>query len=123
MMLPLLDGAYPPDLAVFSAFIASTASQEGDIYIHCAYGHGRAALTTAALLLHRGLVTTAQEAQSMLKKARPGTHLNSAQRNCLKHYVSATSLPDPASSEDAASTTAPVTTAAEADASSEPVER
>lgn len=58
----------------------------GTLYIHCAQGVGRTGLVAAALLLHRRLASTADEAVAMVRAARPGVRLNSLQMRCLREF-------------------------------------
>ena len=54
------------------------------IYVHCASGHGRAAVVAAAFLLVRGQAANAKEALGMVRKARPGVCLHPAQYRLLE---------------------------------------
>lgn len=86
LCLPTLD-AHVPDEGEFRALVQKIADWPGNVYIHCAIGHGRSATVAAAVLMARGLATNAQEAEAMLKKARPWIKLNQAQRQLLETVV------------------------------------
>ena len=59
----------------------------GDVYIHCAEGHGRTALVATSLLLARGDVQSAEEANAWVLDRRPLTRLNAAQRKTLNQVA------------------------------------
>ncbi|WP_254564006.1 dual specificity protein phosphatase family protein [Oscillatoria sp. HE19RPO] len=86
LCLPTLD-AHVPDEEEFRALVQKIADWPGNVYIHCAIGHGRSATVAAAVLMTQGLATNAQEAEAMLKKARPWIKLNQAQRKLLESMV------------------------------------
>ncbi|HAL72243.1 MAG TPA: hypothetical protein DCP71_10770 [Verrucomicrobiales bacterium] len=73
---PILD-ATAPDEDALRHFIRNLPA--GPVYIHCAQGHGRTALFTAAFLMERGLCTSLEEARSLIKTARPGARMNREQ--------------------------------------------
>jgi protein-tyrosine phosphatase len=80
--LPVLD-AFVPDEADVAALVGYVAARTDAVYIHCAQGHGRSALVAAAVLLARGLARDAAEAETLLRKARPGVRLKPSQRRLL----------------------------------------
>lgn len=84
--LPTLD-AHVPDEDEFRDLVKKIAACEGNVYIHCAIGHGRSATVTAAVLIAKGLAKDAKEAEAMLKKARPWIKLNYTQRELLARTV------------------------------------
>jgi protein-tyrosine phosphatase len=69
--VPILDAAAPGE-DVLRAVIKQTASWPGIAYVHCASGHGRSAVLAAAVLVRRGLARDAADAESRLRRARPG---------------------------------------------------
>lgn len=67
------------------ATIAIEASKlEGEIYIHCANGHGRSASLAALIMVLRGNVTNVEEAFTVMQKARPKVYIHSEQMKVLK---------------------------------------
>ena len=56
----------------------------GPVYVHCALGHGRSALVTAAVLLRRGIVGDVRAAELHLRERRPGVRLKGVQRRLLE---------------------------------------
>jgi hypothetical protein len=53
------------------------------LFIHCAQGHGRSATLAAALLMRRGLASSAHDAEAQLKAKRPAVSLKRVQRDFL----------------------------------------
>lgn len=80
---PILDADVPSDVELL-AWLRKTDDVQGTLYIHCAQGHGRTALFTACLLLHRGVVATADEALGLVQSHRPLARLNRKQSQFLK---------------------------------------
>lgn len=83
LCLPVLDYTAPDERALQEVVLRVTACDEGVVYIHCALGHGRSALVTAAVLLGRGATGDAAEAERLVKAARPGVELSVVQRALL----------------------------------------
>lgn len=54
------------------------------VLIHCAQGHGRTGLVSAAVLLVSGQAQTAADAVAMIQAVRPGVDLNDSQRAILE---------------------------------------
>ena len=88
LCLPTLDASVPPENE-FGEFVQSILDESGLTYLHCAEGHDRSGMVTAALLLSKGLVTDLEDAVGQLRKARPGIRLNQCQA-ALVARVSAT---------------------------------
>jgi protein-tyrosine phosphatase len=86
LCLPALDASVPSDAAFFE-LVARLEQEEGGIYIHCAYGHGRSAMVAAATLLARNLAVDVADAERKLKAQRPGVSMNRKQRALLARYV------------------------------------
>lgn len=84
--VPILDGFIPRDL-IFNTLIHNLSSQTGNIYIHCALGHGRSAMVMAALLQAKGQVKTVEEAEKFISKLRPHIRLNHPQKQLLKRFL------------------------------------
>lgn len=81
--LPVLDTSAPPP-ATLSNLIEEISSETGKILIHCAVGHGRSATVAAALLMRRGLASTVQEAEELMRSRRPRVHLHRVQRRAAE---------------------------------------
>ncbi|HEY9653468.1 MAG TPA: dual specificity protein phosphatase family protein [Coleofasciculaceae cyanobacterium] len=81
--VPTLDTSVPPN-GVVQNLIHTICHWQGDVYIHCALGHGRSATVAAAVLLAKGLVDNVDEAETYLKKLRPGIQFSQAQRSLLQ---------------------------------------
>ena len=87
--IPTLDGHAPTHETAFQHVVEEVAAAEdGGVYIHCAYGHGRAALTTAAVLIARSNASSAETAVAQVKAARAGTRLTGAQMRWLERFTS-----------------------------------
>jgi protein-tyrosine phosphatase len=82
LCLPTLDGFVPPEEAL-RELVRQASAHEGEIYVNCAYGHGRSALVAGAILLARGHATSGEEARRIMKDARPGVSMSGAQRAML----------------------------------------
>lgn len=79
----ILDGFVPsPDQ--LRDWAEQTAGLSGNIYIHCAEGHGRTGLFAAVLLLHIGHSQTPEEALQFIKSKRPLVGLGRRQLAALK---------------------------------------
>lgn len=55
------------------------------VYVHCKNGHGRANTLVIAYLITQG--HTKEEAELVVKKARPTMHLQDNQRNALNEFM------------------------------------
>jgi protein-tyrosine phosphatase len=81
--LPILDGHVPTEPALLD--LAKRITEHPDtVYVHCAQGHGRAALVTSAVLVARGLSSGVADAERRLMALRPGVHLTQSQRSLLQ---------------------------------------
>lgn len=79
---PTLDGYFThPD--VLLERVAQIAELDGNIYLHCAQGHGRTATFAIAYLLHVGISTSVDDAVNYVLDRRPDAHLNRSQRVML----------------------------------------
>ncbi|MGK7877194.1 MAG: hypothetical protein AB4426_29030 [Xenococcaceae cyanobacterium] len=83
--VPTLDASVPSDER-FIELIQTISSWEGNIYIHCALGHGRAATVAAGTLFAKGLVDNVNQAEKVLKNIRPGVKLSPVQRQLLNRF-------------------------------------
>jgi len=74
----ILDGFTPSSLQLQS-WVADAEQLCGNIYIHCAEGHGRTGLFAAAQLLQRGDFNTPEDALNYVKSKRPLVRLGMRQ--------------------------------------------
>lgn len=84
--LPTLDGTAPEPRA-YRTLLSKLRSETRPIYIHCAMGHSRAATVAAGLLIARGMVHSADAAESLMKAVRPKVHFTRKQRQLVEHYA------------------------------------
>jgi protein-tyrosine phosphatase len=84
--LPALDTSVPC-YADFAHLARRIAPHEGPVYVHCAAGHGRSATFAAALLIARGQARGVDEAEALLRAARPTVHLHRAQRALVQRFA------------------------------------
>lgn len=82
--VPILDFSAPSPEALRTAVLGL---RPGRTFVHCAQGHGRAALFALAVLLRYGTVRTVDEGWAMLRTARPGVRLTKEQRECIESYA------------------------------------
>jgi protein-tyrosine phosphatase len=86
LCVPTLD-ATAPDETALRAVVDQTAQWSGAVYIHCALGHARSAMTAAAVLIRRGHAEDAEQAVTTMQKARPGIRLEKSQRRLLERMA------------------------------------
>jgi hypothetical protein len=82
--LPILDGTVP-DAAVLDHILSRL--DHGKTYVHCAQGHGRAALFALALLARRGAIRDVEEGIRLLQKERPSIVLHLEQRKFVADFI------------------------------------
>lgn len=80
---PILDGS-APEVGTMRDLAREILQLPGEVYIHCAEGHGRTALVAASVLLVRGDATSAKQALDCVSQQRPGARVNRAQRRALE---------------------------------------
>lgn len=85
--LPILDAHIPHRDDEVLALVQELAICPESIYIHCAEGHGRAAMIMALILIAKGLASDAETALAHLKTVRPRTNLRPHQRLALERWV------------------------------------
>lgn len=86
-LVPTLDRYAPQiaDLQHASRWL-SERLKEGNVYVHCALGHGRSATFVAAYLLAAGKAQTVEEALKIIRRARPSIDLSQHQVSILKEF-------------------------------------
>mgnify|MGYP002622249737 CR=1 FL=1 len=84
---PILDGASatPDQLRIWAKTVADLP---GNVFIHCAEGHGRTGLFAAAVLLYRGDATSPEEALSSVQSKRARVRLGREQLAVLREAYS-----------------------------------
>lgn len=87
--LPTLDAAAPTlkHLIEGAQWIAEQRAAGRNVYVHCAFGHGRSATALAAYLLLVGKVQTPEEAYELLKAKRRGVKFSREQWGVLREFV------------------------------------
>ncbi len=83
---PILD-ASPSTPAALDGIARVIMDLPGDVYIHCAEGHGRTALVATSLLLARGDVRSADEAITWVLERRPLARMNATQRKTVNEVA------------------------------------
>ncbi len=77
----------------FAEVLEYVADKQMVIYVHCAVGHGRAAMFVASLLIKSGICLDVEEAESLIKAKRPLTHLRPSHKKVInvhcktKHHL------------------------------------
>ena len=97
--LPILDAHVPRRDEEVISLVQELATSDDVIYIHCAEGHGRAAMIVALVLVARGVAKDAPSAVAHLKKIRPRINLRPHQHAALERWISL--LPSPPESNEA----------------------
>ncbi len=78
----VLDG-FVPTCDQLCDWVEAASKLQGNLYIHCAEGHGRTGLFAAALLLYRGDFQTVESALQFIQSKRPLVRLGSLQFKTL----------------------------------------
>ncbi len=84
---PILDAFVPHSLDDVLALVNELKDSPEVVYIHCAEGHGRAAMMVAILLIAKGHHPDGETALAHLKKVRPRTELRPHQRAALESWI------------------------------------
>jgi len=86
LWLPTPDHTPPTqDQLILGATTLNTLVKQGKkVYVHCKNGHGRASTLVIACLITQG--HTKEEAELIVKKARPTIHLQDSQKDALKIF-------------------------------------
>eukprot|EP00009_Paramoeba_aestuarina_P007960 CAMPEP_0201518934 /NCGR_PEP_ID=MMETSP0161_2-20130828/9645_1 /ASSEMBLY_ACC=CAM_ASM_000251 /TAXON_ID=180227 /ORGANISM="Neoparamoeba aestuarina, Strain SoJaBio B1-5/56/2" /LENGTH=196 /DNA_ID=CAMNT_0047916849 /DNA_START=235 /DNA_END=825 /DNA_ORIENTATION=+ len=84
---PSFDTMVPSYPQAVEATWRRMVKEEGVIYVHCAFGHGRSAAFAAAWMILKGHAKDPKEAEAMMKKGRPSVHLNGVQQAFLKKHL------------------------------------
>jgi protein-tyrosine phosphatase len=92
---PILDAHVPHRDEDVLALVQELASSNEAVYIHCAEGHGRAAMIVALVLVAKGSAKDADAAIAHLKAVRPRIKLRPHQKAALERWIAL--LPPPVS--------------------------
>lgn len=82
--LPTMDGGLPRCAQAYLALADEIAAFDRPVYVHCAVGHGRAAMFAAAVVIRRGLAATVREAVALLREGRSVVKPNGAQMDWME---------------------------------------
>lgn len=85
---PILDG-FAPSPEELRRWVSEVAMLPGNIFIHCAEGHGRTGLFAAALLVLSGQCASPAQAIEFIRSKREGVRLNARQMATLEALHSA----------------------------------
>ena len=85
---PILDG-YVTASNQLRKWVLDVAAMTGDVYIHCAEGHGRTGMFAAALLLAIGHSKTPADALQFITSKRPLVRLGRQQLAALQEFQEA----------------------------------
>jgi protein-tyrosine phosphatase len=85
LSLPVLDHAVPK-MEEFNQLIHQLNNFPGRLYIHCAAGRSRSAMTVAAILLKKGICQTPQESIDHIHARRPCVELTDEQKHFLDKW-------------------------------------
>jgi protein-tyrosine phosphatase len=77
--VPALDASVPTVEALVLG-VERVANFEGNIYVHCAAGHGRSAMAMGVLLVTRGVARDLDHAVEIMRSVRPRVKLRTTQR-------------------------------------------
>lgn len=85
----VLDRMAPTDAALDAAvaWVVSRVEAGDGVYVHCAFGRGRSALVACASAIALGAATTAEEAERVVKSARPSIRMRVEQRAALARFA------------------------------------
>ena len=78
--LPVLDGAVP-HVEDFIKLVRMIKAYEGNVYVHCAQGHGRSAAVAAGVLVARGTASTTAEALDIIRE-KTARHSSEQETDC-----------------------------------------
>ena len=92
LCVPTLDATAPEEHAI-RAIVEQISAWSGAVYIHCALGHARSAMTAAAVLIRRGHAEDAEHAVKVMRQARPRICLEKSQQRLLERLALTTMRP------------------------------
>ncbi|KAL4427938.1 hypothetical protein ABPG75_002027 [Micractinium tetrahymenae] len=82
--------SWAPEPEAMEAVVEWALAQQAlgrDVFCHCTHGHGRSAVTAAAILMAMGEADTVEDAMSKVVKARPGVKPNYRQVAMLQEWA------------------------------------
>ncbi len=77
--IPTLDASVPTVEALIEG-VLDVARHPGNVYVHCAAGHGRSAMAMAVLMVVKGAATDIDDAIAKMRAARPRVKPRTTQR-------------------------------------------
>ena len=83
---PVMDGHVADD-RTFVKTVREVAAIDGELYVHCAQGHGRSAALAAGLMIARGLVGDVDEAETRMIASRAKVRLTGSQRELVRRVT------------------------------------
>jgi len=86
LCVPALDASIP-EAGDFIAAVEQICRHDGGTLVHCALGRGRSATVVAGVLIAKGVATNAEDAERIMKSARPEVGLNAVQQRFLKAQI------------------------------------
>lgn len=72
-----------PETHAMVALAKEVATWKGDVYVHCANGHGRSASLAAMVMVLRGEADSWREAFRLMRLSRPLVHIQPPQEAIL----------------------------------------
>jgi protein-tyrosine phosphatase len=84
--VPSLDASVPSVEALATA-VSAMLPYQGNVYVHCAAGHGRSAMAMAVLLVARGVAGNIDEAVALMRAKRARVRLRTTQRKVANATV------------------------------------
>jgi len=81
--IPTLDGSALV-CSNFAQVLDYVSDKRAVTYVHCAVGHGRAAMFVACLLIKTGVCRNVKEAEFLIKAHRPRVHLRPAHKKIIE---------------------------------------
>jgi hypothetical protein len=83
---PVMDGHVADD-RTFVRTVREVAAMDGELYVHCAQGHGRSAALAAGLMIARGLANDVDEAERRMIASRAKVRLKASQRELVRRVT------------------------------------
>jgi protein-tyrosine phosphatase len=84
--VPTLDASVPSVNALADG-LTDVLRSSGNVYVHCAAGHGRSAMAIAVLMVGRGFAADADEAFRMMKNVRSRVSPRTTQRHIANETI------------------------------------
>ena len=82
-----LDGLAPPGHDDRDDVFGEAAAHQGTVFVHCAFGHGRAVAAAAAIMVMRGVADNADDAFAKIRAVRPGIFPSGSHHRFVRHLT------------------------------------